>query len=656
MSQNQEIIESKLCAYVDGELDPEGRAEIEKHLDANPQHRRLLESLRATRDLLRWLPREQAPPELAETLNGQLERSVLLDYEGDGLKVAIWPRVFAAAAIIILTAGLGAAVFYALPRSQKPALARSDSGSVSFPVEGGQNLERPFASSATAPSDAGIDAPRTAGGEPVDRTERAKDNDDSRKELALAKDGAGELHKGGFTALDFMDRAKKSDEAFPAAPAPGGGRKLELSDLDELAQQVAQNPDVFAAAPIAAHNATTQPVSTPTSNAMVMLVRSDAPEQTEKLLTSYFKTQQIQWRQTQLPAQQLGLNGQNLGAQNQLASAAPGNSQTVLAPNGQQEKQQSVVLKDASQKPLSDISLGKAGKTADLKSDQLHENLGSGLNHSTETRPTGTDALPSRPEAPVAAAQNRFEPETVNAAPALQQQGRFIENGSNVYRSNGVYVVQMSRRQAAQLCTTISNDPSQAALTKDLNGLSYSNSSSDIVNSHTMPAAEQQSGDNGRNVYGLKSSSPTTNSALRQAFREQMKVAAGASDADFNLKRSIEARGAQDKAPTTRPAEVATLEKPIAGESEGKAFAAPTPSRHFIGGANAPATQPADAAAAPTTAPSDEPMSVVILVEASGSPAALPAAAVAPVPSTQPIGLIEQVQSPAASQPGQNAK
>ena len=52
MSQNQEIIEAKLCAYIDGDLDPEGRAEIEKHLEANPQHRRLLESLKATRDLV----------------------------------------------------------------------------------------------------------------------------------------------------------------------------------------------------------------------------------------------------------------------------------------------------------------------------------------------------------------------------------------------------------------------------------------------------------------------------------------------------------------------------------------------------------------------------------------------------------------------------
>src|ERR1700761_3260254 len=121
MSQNQEIIESKLCAYIDGELDADGRTEIEKHLDANPQHRRLLESLKATRDLIKWLPREPAPPELAETLNGQLERSVLLDFDERSLNRNIWPRALSAAAIILLTAGLGAAVYFTLPKGQKAA-------------------------------------------------------------------------------------------------------------------------------------------------------------------------------------------------------------------------------------------------------------------------------------------------------------------------------------------------------------------------------------------------------------------------------------------------------------------------------------------------------------------------------------------------------
>src|SRR5437660_733891 len=119
MSQNQEIIEAKLCAYIDGELDPDGRAEIEKHLESNPQHRRLLESLKATKDLLRWLPREPAPPEIAETLNSQLERSVLLDADMDRtLRISRWPRVFAAAAIVILTSGLAVAVWFALPKGK----------------------------------------------------------------------------------------------------------------------------------------------------------------------------------------------------------------------------------------------------------------------------------------------------------------------------------------------------------------------------------------------------------------------------------------------------------------------------------------------------------------------------------------------------------
>src|SRR5688500_11072037 len=82
MAENSENIEAKLCAYVEGDLDEAGRIEIERHLEIHPNHRRLLGELAATRDLLRYLPREPAPAELAESFNGQLERSVLLDYTG----------------------------------------------------------------------------------------------------------------------------------------------------------------------------------------------------------------------------------------------------------------------------------------------------------------------------------------------------------------------------------------------------------------------------------------------------------------------------------------------------------------------------------------------------------------------------------------------
>src|SRR5207237_9303442 len=78
MPQNSEQIEAKLCAYLEGELDEQGRAEIEKHLQANPAHRKLLAEVAGTRDLVRGLPREAAPADLCATLQGHLARSVLL--------------------------------------------------------------------------------------------------------------------------------------------------------------------------------------------------------------------------------------------------------------------------------------------------------------------------------------------------------------------------------------------------------------------------------------------------------------------------------------------------------------------------------------------------------------------------------------------------
>src|SRR5688572_4028824 len=112
---NTENIEAKLCAYVDGELDPAGRAEIEAHLASNPQHRQLMDELMRQRELIAGLPRERAPEDLFEAMTNQLERSVLLDGDaaGAGANVAggspavagrinQWPQVFAAAAVLVL--------------------------------------------------------------------------------------------------------------------------------------------------------------------------------------------------------------------------------------------------------------------------------------------------------------------------------------------------------------------------------------------------------------------------------------------------------------------------------------------------------------------------------------------------------------------------
>jgi anti-sigma factor RsiW len=117
MASSQDI-EARLCAYIDGDLDADRRAEIEQHFQAYPQHRQMIQDLIRARALVTGLPRVTAPSDLREGLQGQIERSILLG-EGDVLRA---PRVrsghlvrwFATAAVATLSIGLATAVFFML--------------------------------------------------------------------------------------------------------------------------------------------------------------------------------------------------------------------------------------------------------------------------------------------------------------------------------------------------------------------------------------------------------------------------------------------------------------------------------------------------------------------------------------------------------------
>lgn len=122
---NTEDIEAKLCAFVDGELDAAGISEIERHLAANPQHRRLIQDLMETRSFVRDLPRAVAPADVIETLHSQLERSALLGEDArDGadvvLRIGHWQQLRAIAAVLVLAVGLAAILYYMLPSPQQP--------------------------------------------------------------------------------------------------------------------------------------------------------------------------------------------------------------------------------------------------------------------------------------------------------------------------------------------------------------------------------------------------------------------------------------------------------------------------------------------------------------------------------------------------------
>lgn len=117
-----ENIEAMLCAYIEGDLAPADRAEIERHLRDNPQHRNLLDDLVSMRAVLRDLPRIPAPPEVSDGLRSNSERSMLLDDSRSlsisGRSDSRWWQYAAIAAIFLLTTGVGIVVYQMLPSLQ----------------------------------------------------------------------------------------------------------------------------------------------------------------------------------------------------------------------------------------------------------------------------------------------------------------------------------------------------------------------------------------------------------------------------------------------------------------------------------------------------------------------------------------------------------
>jgi hypothetical protein len=67
-----------ISAYLDGELTPDERAEAERLLESSSQLRADLEDFSRLSDLIRALPRESAPPELAAAIRAKAEEQSLL--------------------------------------------------------------------------------------------------------------------------------------------------------------------------------------------------------------------------------------------------------------------------------------------------------------------------------------------------------------------------------------------------------------------------------------------------------------------------------------------------------------------------------------------------------------------------------------------------
>lgn len=105
-ARERERLESHLSAYLDDELTPDERGEVESFLESDADARALLAELRATIQAVQSLPRARASDDLLDHIRGRMERQALLGDEPATLPEArgggFSGRWLAAAAVVAL--------------------------------------------------------------------------------------------------------------------------------------------------------------------------------------------------------------------------------------------------------------------------------------------------------------------------------------------------------------------------------------------------------------------------------------------------------------------------------------------------------------------------------------------------------------------------
>lgn len=109
MAQDRETIRSQLSAFLDGQLSPDQADRVAEAVEADAQLQAELAELEQVRRLLRDLPRESAPENLAGSIMERVERDRLLREAEQPAQVrpVRWLRPAAVAAILLLGVGVG---------------------------------------------------------------------------------------------------------------------------------------------------------------------------------------------------------------------------------------------------------------------------------------------------------------------------------------------------------------------------------------------------------------------------------------------------------------------------------------------------------------------------------------------------------------------
>ncbi len=119
MTTNGNIAE-QFSAYLDGELSEADAARLAELLRQRDDLAAELRALRATRDLVRGLPRERAPEDLLDRIMAQAERGRLVGGTQDEpqRRPFAWVRYVAVAAVLLVAVGVGTVVYMTIEATE----------------------------------------------------------------------------------------------------------------------------------------------------------------------------------------------------------------------------------------------------------------------------------------------------------------------------------------------------------------------------------------------------------------------------------------------------------------------------------------------------------------------------------------------------------
>ncbi len=195
----------QLSAYLDGELGEAEARRVEQAVAGNATLREELETLRAVRDLLRKLPPQRAPGDLASRVLAGAERGQLVGAEeahlGEG--AGRWVRYLSAAAVLLIAACVGTVVaitLWAPPPPRDGVAFRNPRGIVDVTADANEaaNLEGALAAKKGGREEFGGHGTRPAPA-PVGKG-RAGAVDDHGRSLAIGNGlvqgkGVADLHR-----------------------------------------------------------------------------------------------------------------------------------------------------------------------------------------------------------------------------------------------------------------------------------------------------------------------------------------------------------------------------------------------------------------------------------------------------------------------------